>query len=280
MITLTGQTGDWAIRTDTGTVFILTSSNAGSAANWREVAYPAAPVTSVNGQTGVVTLDADDLAEGAANKFLTNGERNKLSNIETNAKDDQSASEVPYSPSGPLTANQVQGAIDQLVTLVSNIVSGVSSVNGQSGAVVLTTTNIAEGTRLYFTNARVAAYLDRKIITKETLQNNSSESWATYLTGAFTLAFSAMYEVTVAYAWYLSSTSNDFEARLLVDGVNVSEHRQEPQDSGDDQRYQNQMIEFTTLAAGAHTFQLQFRVDNDNSTASIVRGRIAVERYV
>lgn len=35
--------------------------------------------------------------------------------------------------------------------------SAVSSVNGQTGAVVLTTTNIGEGTNLYYTDARVAA---------------------------------------------------------------------------------------------------------------------------
>lgn len=33
----------------------------------------------------------------------------------------------------------------------------VSSVNGQTGVVVLTTTNISEGTNLYFTNARAQA---------------------------------------------------------------------------------------------------------------------------
>ena len=51
-------------------------------------------------------------SEADTNAF-TDAEQTKLSGIETNAKDDQSASEVPFTPSGAITATNVQDAIVQ-----------------------------------------------------------------------------------------------------------------------------------------------------------------------
>ena len=39
---------------------------------WEAAPFPSAPVDSVNGQTGVVSLDTDDIAEGSTNEYFTN----------------------------------------------------------------------------------------------------------------------------------------------------------------------------------------------------------------
>ena len=49
------------------------------------------------------------------------------------------------------------GTLDLTNATVVGLPSGVDSVNGQTGVVVLTTTDISEGTNLYFTDARVEA---------------------------------------------------------------------------------------------------------------------------
>jgi hypothetical protein len=54
-------------------------------------------------------------------------------------------------------ADTILSAIQKLNGNIGALVTGVSSVNGQTGVVVLTTTNIAEGTNLYYTEARVNA---------------------------------------------------------------------------------------------------------------------------
>lgn len=54
-------------------------------------------------------------------------------------------------------ADTILSAIQKLNGNIGALVTGVSSVNGQTGAVTLTTTNIAEGTNLYYTEARVNA---------------------------------------------------------------------------------------------------------------------------
>lgn len=65
MLALTGQTGDWCIRTDLGTVWFITAANPALLASWTALSYPAAPVASVNGQTGVVELAKGDVGLGA-----------------------------------------------------------------------------------------------------------------------------------------------------------------------------------------------------------------------
>jgi hypothetical protein len=63
MLALTGQRGDWCLRTDTGAVgqWILSGDTASSLGNWVQITVPAAPVQSVNGQTGVIVLGASDV---------------------------------------------------------------------------------------------------------------------------------------------------------------------------------------------------------------------------
>lgn len=65
MLALTGQRGDWAVRTDTDpdSVWILESDDPTQVANWTNVTGPGA-VISVDGRTGAVTLT--DLYAGTA----------------------------------------------------------------------------------------------------------------------------------------------------------------------------------------------------------------------
>lgn len=54
---------------------------------------PAAPVTSVNTQTGAVTLDADDISDtSTTNKFVTSADKTKLSNLSGTNTGDQDLS--------------------------------------------------------------------------------------------------------------------------------------------------------------------------------------------
>jgi hypothetical protein len=66
MLALTGQEGDWCTRSDTQTVFVITGADPTLLAGWTELTYPAAPVVSVNGETGVVVLDAGDVGAATA----------------------------------------------------------------------------------------------------------------------------------------------------------------------------------------------------------------------
>ena len=57
MLALTGEPGDWCTRSDLGTNWVITGADPTLLANWVEMSYPAAPVPSVNGQTGAITIE-------------------------------------------------------------------------------------------------------------------------------------------------------------------------------------------------------------------------------
>jgi hypothetical protein len=65
MLALIGEKGDWCIRTDLSTTWIITGSDPTQLSSWTELQYPTAPVTSVAGKTGAVTLDKNDVGLGS-----------------------------------------------------------------------------------------------------------------------------------------------------------------------------------------------------------------------
>jgi hypothetical protein len=65
MLALTGQSGDWCNRTDTGTVYVIIGTDPSQLSSWMQLNYPTAPVTSVAGRTGAITLNSADVGLGA-----------------------------------------------------------------------------------------------------------------------------------------------------------------------------------------------------------------------
>ena len=115
--------------------------------NWRGRAIGSG-VTSVNGYSGAVTLTSDEITQGETNLFLTPGavaSQVALTNLE-------GLSNVASSIADNLYLRKVSGTW-QGVT----ITFPVTGVNSKTGNITLTTSDITEGTRLYYTDARVSA---------------------------------------------------------------------------------------------------------------------------
>ena len=175
--------------------FVLTYDNASN--SWGAEASGAAPVSSVNTQTGAVVLDSDDIAEGTTNLYYTNarfdtrfdtqlatkdtGDLAEGFNLEgyyTNARSDARIGAADLTDLNDV--NYTAGAgIDNYVLTYNHAntrweaevpaTAPVSSVNTQTGAVVLDSDDIAEGTtNLYYTNARFDSRFDTQLATKDT----------------------------------------------------------------------------------------------------------------
>jgi len=140
-------------------------------------------VASVNTQTGVVVLDTDDISEGS-NLYFTSGRAYVAADARIGAADLTDLNDVSYT-AGP--------GIDNFVLTYDNAsnswgaeasgVAPVSSVNTQTGAVVLDSDDIAEGTtNLYYTNARFDTRFDTQLATKDT--GDLSEGSNLYYTNA------------------------------------------------------------------------------------------------
>jgi len=153
---------------------------------WGSAVVPSAPVDSVNGATGVVVLDSDDISEGATNLYFTNARASAAAPVQSvngatgavslSTSDVSEGSNLYFTDAradARISASDIQDLNNVVITsvadnqaLIYNSTSGqwenealpsapVSSVNTQTGAVVLDTDDISEGsTNLYFTSAR------------------------------------------------------------------------------------------------------------------------------
>lgn len=72
MLALTAQRGDMAIRTDNGKTYVLSTDDPTTLADWKEVTA-AGSVVSVNGDTGVVVLDAADVGAVPTTRTVSAG---------------------------------------------------------------------------------------------------------------------------------------------------------------------------------------------------------------
>lgn len=180
--------GDW----------IVFNSTTGT---WQKIANQS--VTSVNGLTGAVTITTSNITEGTnlyytqnrfdsafaaksttdlaegANLYFTNTRARSAVSAGTGLSYNSSTgvfsstitqytdalaraaiSLTTTGTSGAATYNSTTGVLN-----IPQYIGGVTSVNGITGAVVLTTSNIAEGTNLYYTQARFDAAFAAKSTT-------------------------------------------------------------------------------------------------------------------
>lgn len=89
MLALTGEEGDWCIRTDLSTTWVITGSNPALIGSWTQLSYPAVPVTSVNGYTGAVSLVKADV--GLSNVDNTSDANKPISTATQTALDGKQA---------------------------------------------------------------------------------------------------------------------------------------------------------------------------------------------
>jgi hypothetical protein len=71
MLALRGQGGDWCIRTDSSTEWVIVANNGATLSDWIQLPNGISLVSSINGQTGAVTLGTGDLGESGGNLFFT-----------------------------------------------------------------------------------------------------------------------------------------------------------------------------------------------------------------
>jgi len=184
-------------------------------------------VASVNSQTGVVVLDSDNIAEGSTNLYFTSARFD--TELGTKTTTDLSEGVNLYHTDARVdariaaaTANDLSdvsytagAGIDGYVMKYNNTTgnweaqaesAGVTSVNGDSGpAVVLTTTNVNEGTNLYYTDAR----FDTRLATKTT--SDLTEGANLYHT-------SARVDARIALATANDLSDVDYTAGAGIDG--------------------------------------------------------------
>ena len=147
MIAFVGERGDWCVRTDLGTTFILSTDDPTVAANWIQISTPAPvfPVDSVNGETGAVSLGVQDMDDFALN--LTSPEYTGLTNKVLVSSQIQSTSDWTYASYFDRTEFYY---LDDLATDLNVLSSGDSVTFKAPGVSDVTATLTANPTRHTF----------------------------------------------------------------------------------------------------------------------------------
>jgi len=228
------EKGDVAVRTDVSKTFILAGDDYAEVSDWQELLSPTDAVASVNGQTGTVSLDSDDISEGASNLYYTSTRfdndlatkdtddldegstnlyftetrvlgtdldglseasdasvvaadtvlqaigklqaRTKKNNLAATSNPAASNDETENYQVGSIWYNQTTNKLyiaesvgeDAAAWVLINEDGGVTSVNGESGAVTLDSDDIDEGSsNLYFTDERAKSAAVADSITED-----------------------------------------------------------------------------------------------------------------
>ena len=165
MLALSAEKGDVCIRTDESKTYILQSEPAGTLANWIELATPTDLVQSVNGKTGTVVLNYEDVGAVQANSAITGATKCKItydSKGLVTAGADLSASDIPdisatyetksnksdsYSASSSTTYASTKALVDGLTTKaeVSNYTATITTTWTEGSSSVYSQTISVQG---------------------------------------------------------------------------------------------------------------------------------------
>jgi hypothetical protein len=98
MLALTTEEGDVIVRSDENKTYMRNNGSSGTMTDFTELATPTDSVLSVNGATGTVILNQDQVGDGTTyvrtHNDLSDTLKTKLDGIQAGATDDQTASEI------------------------------------------------------------------------------------------------------------------------------------------------------------------------------------------
>ncbi len=244
------------ITTNNAKVGITTDQANAITANTAKNSYPTADATKVgfisvtqavdldtiesdvatnNAKVGITTQQASDITTNNAKISFDSTSSAKLAGIEAGAEVNPTASEIKTSYESNANTNAFTDAEQ---TKLSGIATGaevntVDSVNGQTGAVSLSTTNISEGTNLYYTDARVSANSDVVANTAKISYNATDSTKVGY--------------ISITQAVDLDSVENKQDNQYKIIGVAMDYSNRVLSDSGTAEGTQSIMENIETL---------------------------------
>lgn len=268
---LTVQTGDVAKVTADNKTYIWDGSQ------WIEITVDHA-VDSVNGQTGAVILDTDDISEGTSNLYYTDTKVSANSDVAANtaARHDaatvQDTSDIDMS----ITGQEISADLTPTGVTPGNYTNPSFTVDSKGRV-----TAAASGSSgvLYGDDFNLFESLGITVTTSTTPNNK--------LSGTTSILPVGKYKIAISYNWSLDDTGSDFKCAASFDGVFLGEDDgtgqeyiqvQEAKDSGGgnpDGRGTNQSHGFTRIffvdvvSAGAKDIDLFFRPSTGGVEASM-----------
>lgn len=223
MLALTGERGDWAVRSDLSKTFMLIADDASLIASWQEVVSPTAAVSSVFGRTGAVTAQANDYTWAQVNKTTSS-----LADLATRSATDLTSGTLPDARF-PATLPALSGA--NLTALnASNLSSGtVADARLSANVPLLGTQTLTDGATINW-DVALGPMATVTLGGNRTLANPTNlKAGASYAikviqdgTGGRTLAFGSAYKFEGGVDPVLSTAAGAVDIITFIsDGTNL-----------------------------------------------------------
>lgn len=275
--------------------FVLTTNGAGADPSWS--AIPAAPVDSVNGQTGTVVLDADDIDDAATtNKFATQAQLNQIatntSDIATNASDIMTNATNISTNSTNISNNTaaIAGKQDQDVLLddIAGLTPAAGDILYYDGANLV---NLGVGTDGQVLEVQSglpswqspAAGIDPdKAFEYDPVAQApiNSTTFVAIATLNHTFANTGNHRFLAHITFGFNNNTRNSFFQLFLDGSPISEEFGfETKDTGADIRNVYTFPIYENVSAGAHTLELRARVENVSDSLTVYVASIDTERF-
>ena len=207
-----------AITANTAKVGITTEQANAITANTAKVGITtqqASDITTNNAKVGITTQQASDITTNNAKVGITTTQANNITT--NNAK-------ISFDSASSTKLAGIETGAE---------VNTVDSVNGQTGAVSLSTTNVSEGTNLYYTDARVSANSDVVANTAKISYNATDSTKVGY--------------ISITQAVDLDSVENKQNNQYKIIGVAMDYSNRVLSDSGTAEGTQSIMENIETL---------------------------------
>lgn len=175
----------------------------------------ASDITTNNAKVGITTQQASDITSNNAKVGITTTQANNITT--NNAK-------ISFDSTSSTKLAGIEAGAE---------VNTVDSVNGQTGAVSLSTTNVSEGTNLYYTDARVTANSSVTANTAKISYNTTDSTKVGY--------------ISISQAVDLDSVENKQDNQYKIIGVAMDYSNRVLSDSGTAEGSQSIMENIETL---------------------------------
>lgn len=287
------------------------SPSATDAADWAVITSPAAPVTSVNGQVGNVSLGIDDLSDvdtttavpAVGESLVWDGtDWVPGSGALADGIGDTDTVALSVDGGGVLEADFI-GDTNDVPEGATNLYHTDARVDARIAAADIedlnnvTTTAPAAGDLLSHDGTEwvnVPGPTPAQVFSDLLVTTTTTDTMTSKIAAVATALVAGTYKVTVSYGWSHNSAQNDIEVELLVNTASITAapsgliHKQEPKDSAGTSGATgtNQIYTFTktftqVFADGATpSFDLNYRSEIAGVESSLWDAQIILERII
>jgi len=201
-------------------------------------------VLSVNGQTGPVTLNADDIGETASRVWFLPAERVNLTTLTDGSNADSlHQHSIIQNAAGTTSARAIGGvlslftdSIERLRVLLNGDIRFFSYGSSRNDGT-------AQDVPVYYPTANGTVQRGRVLPYQQSITDrqggiNNTATFLTYLQLDFTIAEAGEYPLEWFYVWSYNAANSDFQANVILDTdppsapIVLCEHVQEPKDTG------------------------------------------------